>query len=35
VKVTQRVPIRIALPREAGSCVFRPGTAVETAVIAD
>jgi len=35
VKVAQRVPIRIALPRSAGSCVFRPGTAVETAVIAD
>jgi membrane fusion protein (multidrug efflux system) len=35
VKVTQRVPVRIALPKSAGSCVFRPGTAVETAVIAD
>jgi membrane fusion protein (multidrug efflux system) len=35
VKVAQRVPIRIALPRAAGSCVFRPGTAVETSVIAD
>ncbi len=35
VKVTQRVPIRIALPRSGGSCVFRPGTAVETSVIAD
>jgi membrane fusion protein, multidrug efflux system len=35
VKVTQRVPIRISLPRSAGSCVFRPGTAVETAVLAD
>ncbi|MDB5069025.1 MAG: Multidrug resistance efflux pump [Candidatus Eremiobacteraeota bacterium] len=35
VKVTQRVPIRIALPKAAGACIFRPGTAVETAVIAD
>jgi membrane fusion protein (multidrug efflux system) len=35
VKVTQRVPIRIALPKSAGACVFRPGTAVETAVIVD
>jgi len=35
VKVTQRVPIRIALPHSGGSCVFRPGTAVETSVIAD
>jgi membrane fusion protein, multidrug efflux system len=35
VKVTQRVPIRIALPKRSGSCVFRPGTAVETAVITD
>jgi membrane fusion protein (multidrug efflux system) len=35
VKVTQRVPIRIALPKNGGGCVFRPGTAVETAVIAD
>jgi membrane fusion protein, multidrug efflux system len=35
VKVTQRVPIRIALPKDGGSCVFRPGTAVETAVIAN
>ena len=35
VKVTQRVPIRIALPSNGGSCVFRPGTAVETSVIAD
>jgi membrane fusion protein (multidrug efflux system) len=35
VKVAQRVPIRIALPRATGSCVFRPGTAVETSVIAD
>jgi membrane fusion protein, multidrug efflux system len=35
VKVTQRVPIRIALPKDAGGCAFRPGTAVETAVIAN
>ena len=35
VKVTQRVPIRISLPKNAGSCTFRPGTAVETAVITD
>ena len=35
VKVAQRVPIRIALPRATGACVFRPGTAVETSVIAD
>ena len=35
VKVAQRVPIRIALPRTTGNCVFRPGTAVETSVIAD
>lgn len=35
VKVAQRVPIRITLPRAAGTCVFRPGTAVETSVIAD
>jgi membrane fusion protein, multidrug efflux system len=35
VKVAQRVPIRIALPKRAGTCVFRPGTAVETAVIVD
>ncbi|MBV8369462.1 MAG: HlyD family secretion protein [Candidatus Eremiobacteraeota bacterium] len=35
VKVTQRVPIRIALPKDGGSCVFRPGTAVETAIIAN
>ncbi len=35
VKVTQRVPIRIALPKDGGPCVFRPGTAVETAVIAN
>lgn len=35
VKVTQRVPIRIALPKSGGTCVFRPGTAVETAVIAN
>jgi len=35
VKVTQRVPIRISLPPDAGSCVFRPGTAVETSVLAD
>ncbi len=35
VKVTQRVPIRIALPQSGDSCVFRPGTAVETSVIAD
>lgn len=35
VKVTQRVPVRIALPPAPSGCVFRPGTAVETAVIAD
>jgi membrane fusion protein (multidrug efflux system) len=35
VKVTQRVPIRIALPPPSASCVFRPGTAVETSVIAE
>ena len=35
VKVTQRVPIRIALPPSGGRCVFRPGTAVETSVVAD
>jgi membrane fusion protein (multidrug efflux system) len=35
VKVAQRVPIRIALPSASASCVFRPGTAVETAVVAD
>ena len=35
VKVTQCVPVRISLPREAGTCVFRPGTAVETSVVAD
>lgn len=35
VKVSQRVPIRIALPKQAGSCVFRPGTGVETSVIGD
>ncbi|HYW54112.1 MAG TPA: HlyD family secretion protein [Dongiaceae bacterium] len=35
VKVAQRVPIRIALPRSAGSCMFRPGTGVETSVISD
>jgi multidrug resistance efflux pump len=35
VKVTQRVPIRIALPKASATCMFRPGTAVETAVIAD
>ena len=35
VKVTQRVPIRIALPKKSDGCVFRPGTAVETAVIVD
>jgi membrane fusion protein (multidrug efflux system) len=35
VKVAQRVPIRIALPRARGNCIFRPGTAVETSVIAD
>jgi membrane fusion protein (multidrug efflux system) len=33
VKVAQRVGVRIALPRSGGSCVFRPGTAVETAVV--
>jgi membrane fusion protein (multidrug efflux system) len=35
VKVTQRVPVRISLPARAGSCVFRPGTAVETSVLVD
>jgi membrane fusion protein (multidrug efflux system) len=35
VKVTQRVPVRISLPRDAGTCVFRPGTAVETSIVAD
>jgi membrane fusion protein (multidrug efflux system) len=35
VKVAQRVPVRISLPRDAGTCVFRPGTAVETSVVAD
>jgi membrane fusion protein (multidrug efflux system) len=33
VKVAQRVAVRISLPRDAGSCVFRPGTAVETSVL--
>lgn len=33
VKVAQRVGVRIALPTNGGSCVFRPGTAVETAVV--
>ncbi len=33
VKVAQRVGVRIALPPSGGSCVFRPGTAVETAVV--
>jgi membrane fusion protein, multidrug efflux system len=35
VKVTQRVPVRIALPRGNAACVFRPGTAVETSIIVD
>lgn len=33
VKVAQRVAVRVSLPRDSGSCVFRPGTAVETSVI--
>ena len=33
VKVAQRVGVRVALPPNGGSCVFRPGTAVETAVV--
>jgi membrane fusion protein (multidrug efflux system) len=33
VKVAQRVGVRVALPPSGGSCVFRPGTAVETAVV--
>jgi membrane fusion protein (multidrug efflux system) len=33
VKVAQRVAVRVSLPRDGGSCVFRPGTAVETSVI--
>jgi membrane fusion protein (multidrug efflux system) len=33
VKVAQRVAVRISLPHDAGSCVFRPGTAVETSVL--
>lgn len=33
VKVAQRVGVRIALPPSSASCVFRPGTAVETAVV--
>ena len=32
VKVAQRVGVRISLPRSS-TCVFRPGTAVETAVV--
>ncbi|MEA2689486.1 MAG: rane fusion protein multidrug efflux system, partial [Candidatus Eremiobacteraeota bacterium] len=35
VKVTQRVPVRIALPRATKTCVFRPGTAVETSILGD
>ena len=35
VKVTTRVPVRISLPPPTRSCVFRPGTMVETSVIAD
>jgi membrane fusion protein (multidrug efflux system) len=35
VKVANRVSVRISLPRPTASCMFRPGTAVETAVIAD
>ena len=35
VKVAQRVPVRISLPRDGGGCVFRPGTAVETSIVAD
>jgi membrane fusion protein (multidrug efflux system) len=35
VKVAQRVPIRIALPKNAGACVYRPGSSVEVSVIAD
>ena len=33
VKVAQRVPVRISLPRDSGSCVFRPGMSVETSVL--
>lgn len=33
VKVAQRVGVRISLPPSTSSCVFRPGTAVETAVV--
>jgi len=33
VKVAQRVAVRVSLPRDGGSCVFRPGTAVETSVL--
>ena len=35
VKVTQRVPVRITLPKDLGSCVVRPGMSVEVAAHAD